>query len=137
VRCRGWISLVLAITARSIETVNYYDYFACARRDGRWEFGLAGGSLAASDRPGLTLLPRSQTLETDKNGWSMDQACGSGLTKAVAETWVRNNMLACFHYTTTTTRTCFIGAGFILYIVELTADVRFKINYTCSPIGKP
>ena len=55
--------------------------------DGRWEFGLAGGSLAASDRPGLTLLPRSQTLETDKNGWSIDQACGSGLTKAVAETW--------------------------------------------------
>jgi len=87
VRCRGRISLVLAITARSIETVNYYDYFACARRDGRWEFGLAGGSLAASDRPGLTLLPRSQTLETDKNGWSIDQACGSGLTKAVAETW--------------------------------------------------
>ena len=72
----GWISLVLRHYSTTMERDRQLLRLFCWR--GRWEFWSTHWWFAASsDRPGLTLLPNGQT---DKHGWSIDQAGRSGLT---------------------------------------------------------
>jgi len=72
----GWISLVLRHYSTTMERDRQLLRLFCWR--GRWEFwSTHWWFVASSDRPGLTLLPNGQT---DKHGWSIDQAGRSGLT---------------------------------------------------------